>query len=43
MKTYIAILAALACSVSAMAQSKGKPTTKPKTTQPAKKQKRNQI
>ncbi len=36
MKTYIAILAALACSVSAMAQSKGKPTTKPKATQPAK-------
>jgi len=36
MKTYIAILAALACSVSAMAQSKGKPTTKPKVTQPAK-------
>jgi peptidylprolyl isomerase len=36
MKTYIAILAALACSVSAMAQSKGKPKTKPKATQPAK-------
>ena len=36
MKTYIAILATLACSVSAMAQSKGKPTTKPKATQPAK-------
>jgi len=36
MKTYIAILAALACSVSIMAQTKGKTTTKPKAAQPAK-------